>query len=286
MSDTNKAVTRSLDILDLLGRSDHNLRLKDIAFQLGLHESTTHRLLKSLATRGYVQQAGPNGAYSLGWKLVTLVGGMGSEMRLVQELRPYLRRLLSQVGFAINLGVLSEDHVMYLECLIPRQSVSLYVAPGTLFPLHATALGKALLAYTPPDEVHRILQELPFNAYTPNTITSVEKLQDELSQVRRRGYALDLAELNTEFICIAAPILDRQSRPIVAISLTGRASEITALPHWEERLPAAILETSREAGQIVDAWYSSQLPGVLEPALPEGNSSPSADRSPGEMEPV
>src|SRR5438105_4373742 len=145
MAGVNNAVLNALDILDLLGRASERLRLTDIALQLDLPDSTTHRLLASLAAKGYVQQPEPNGPYTLGWKIVTLARSLGTGMRLIQDLRPYLEKVLHQVHQTVNLGVLNDLQVTYLDCLTPNHAVSLYTPPGLLAPAYATSLGKALL---------------------------------------------------------------------------------------------------------------------------------------------
>src|SRR5262249_35855237 len=142
----NNAVLNALDILDLLGRATEGLRLTAIALELGLPESTTHRLLASMAEKGYVKQTESNGPYALGWKVVTLARALTAELRLVQDLKPYLERILREVRQTVNLGVLNDLQVAYLDCLIPKHAVSLYTPPGLLVPAYATSLGKALLA--------------------------------------------------------------------------------------------------------------------------------------------
>src|SRR5579864_9232146 len=122
LSGVNNAVLKALDILDLLGRAPERLRLMDIALQLDLPESTTHRLLASMAEKGYVQQREHNGPYSLGWKIVTLARSLGTELRLVQDVRPYLEQLLHEVRQTVNLGVLNELQVAYLDCLTPNNA--------------------------------------------------------------------------------------------------------------------------------------------------------------------
>ena len=97
MAGTNNAVTKALEMLDLLGGADQGLRLKAIAQQLGLPESTAHRLLASLVESGFVEQRDEHGEYSLGWKIVVLANAMGRDSRLVQMVRPYLEELVHRL---------------------------------------------------------------------------------------------------------------------------------------------------------------------------------------------
>ena len=245
MTAINNAVLNALDILDLLGRSPEGLRLTDIALELGLPESTTHRLLASMAEKGYVQQPESSGRYALGWKVVTLARTLTSELRLVQDVRPYLERLLREVRQTVNLGVLNDLQVTYLDCLIPNHAVSLYTPPGLLVPAYATSLGKALLAHLPGAQLDYALARLQLEPLTSRTITTRAGLKAALDEVRSKGYAVDRGELHRDVHCIAAPIKEPGGQPIAAISVTARAAELPA--HWEEQTATVLVACTQEA---------------------------------------
>jgi IclR family KDG regulon transcriptional repressor len=245
MAGINNAVLNALDILDLLGRTPERLRLMDMAHQLGLPESTTHRLLASLAAKGYIQQPEPNGPYALGWKIVTLARSLNTQMRLVQNLRPYLDQVVHQVHQTVNLGVLNDLQVMYLDCLTPNHAVSLYTPPGLLVPAYATSLGKALLAHLPESDLEIALARVPLEPLTPDTITSPAKLKAALDEVRRRGYAVDRGEFHSDVHCIAAPIKEPDGHAVAAISVTARAANLPA--RWEEHTAAVLVACAEEA---------------------------------------
>ncbi|MGH2559340.1 MAG: IclR family transcriptional regulator [Thermomicrobiales bacterium] len=257
MAGVNLSVTKALDVLDLLGQSERGLRLKDIAIQLDLPESTTHRLLASLAGRGYVQQRDDHGVYILGWKIVVLAGSLGSDARLVQTMRPFLDRLVRQLGQTINLAVLSNDQVMYLDCQTPNHSLALYVAPGLTLPVHATSLGKVLLAHLPLDERETFLNRLTLAPLTPKTIATPSALRAALEAVRHDGHAVDLGELRPDVSCVAAPVLDGSGRARAAVSMTAPTAELPA--DWQETFPPVLVEVTREA--------SKKFFGAGQPAL-------------------
>lgn len=247
MSELNSAVLKALEVLDLLGQAPSGLRLKEIAFRLEQPESTTHRLLASLAAKGYVQQRDPAGPYTLGWKIVTLARALQAELRLAQSLRPYLERLVRQLQHTVNLAVLNNLRVMYLDCLVPNNAISLYTPPGVAVPAHATSLGKCLLAFLPEHERALVLDQLPLEPITPNTITSRDRLEAALAEIRRRGYALDHGEFVADVNCVAAPVLDASGHAVAAISVTAR---VAGLPErWEEEAAAALSAVARAAAQ-------------------------------------
>jgi DNA-binding IclR family transcriptional regulator len=249
MPGVNNSILKALDILDLLGRAPEQLRLMDIALQLDLPESTTHRLLASMAEKGYVQQREHNGPYVLGWKIVTLARSLGTGQRLVQDLRPYLEQVLRDVKQTVNLGVLNDLQVTYLDCLTPNNAVALYTPPGLLVPAYATSLGKALLAYLPEPELEAALSRLQLEPLTPRSITSRSRLQAALAEVRQQGYAVDHGEFHRDVSCVAAPILEPDGRAIAAISVTARATEVA--PNWEEQTAAPVLRAAREAARTL-----------------------------------
>jgi DNA-binding IclR family transcriptional regulator len=245
MAGVNLSVTKALDVLELLGRAENGLRLKDIADQLALPESTTHRLLASLAGRGFVQQRDDQRTYMLGWKIVVLSESLGSNARLVQVMRPYLGRLVRKLGQTANLAVLTNDRVMYLDCQTPSHSVALSVSPGLTMPVHATSLGKVLLAYLPPAELDAVLERIDYAALTPNTVTSASALGVELDNVRRRGFAIDHGELKPDVSCVAAPVRDSSGRARAAISITAPTAELP--PNWQNAFPPALVTVAQEA---------------------------------------
>lgn len=247
MSAINNAVLNALDILDRLGRTPEGLRLTDIALDLALPESTTHRLLASMAEKGYVQQRESNGPYALGWKIVTLARALSTELRLVQDLRPYLEKVLREVRQTVNLGVLNDLQVAYVDCLIPNHAVSLYTPPGLLVPAYATSLGKALLAHLSAPQLDYALSRLQLEPLTPRTIASKTRLKAVLEEVRRTGYAVDDGELHRDVQCVAAPIKDASGRAIAAVSVTARAMDLPA--HWQEQTAAVLLACTQEAAR-------------------------------------
>ncbi|MGH2530896.1 MAG: IclR family transcriptional regulator [Thermomicrobiales bacterium] len=247
MPGVNRSVTKALEILDLLGQVQGVLRLKEIALHLGLPESTTHRLLASLAERGYVQQRTHNGDYALGWQIVTLAQSLSTELRLVQNVRPCLEKLRSQVRHAVNLAVLSDSQVTYLDCLVPNHSPSLFMPPGFRAPAHATALGKVLLAHLPTKERDAVLGRLSLRASTTHTVTSLDALRSILLRIQEDGYAVDRGEFVTEVNCVAAPIKGPGGETVAAISVTMREQELPE--RWEEDIVSLVCATAAEASR-------------------------------------
>ena len=247
MAGTNNAVTKALEMLDLLGGADQGLRLKAIAQQLGLPESTAHRLLASLVESGFVEQRDEHGEYSLGWKIVVLANAMGRDSRLVQMVRPYLEELVRQLGHTANLAVLSNLEAMYLDCQTPRRSMALYVASGLTLPVYATSLGKSMLTFQDEDVRDTLIDRLTFTPLTPNTVRSRSELMAALEEIRRHGYAIDRGELRPDVCCVAAPLLDSRQRAIAAISVTAPEADLPS--DWDTTYPLIVAATARAASE-------------------------------------
>lgn len=249
MAPTTNAVTNALDLLDLLGRAASGMRLKDIALQIDLPESTTHRLLASMMSRGYVEQQPDQGLYLLGWKIVLLADSMGRDARLVQMARPWLQRLAREIGHTVNLAVISNGRVMYLDCQTPPDTLGISVPPGWTLPIYATSLGKSILAYTPIEERDPILDGLSFEPLTEHTITSREEFISALEGVRARGYGIDHGEFRLDVCCVAAPLIDRHEQALAAISVTAPTADLPV--DWEQTYPAAIHAVAREISETI-----------------------------------
>jgi IclR family transcriptional regulator, acetate operon repressor len=248
MEGTNTAVLRALAILDYLSTSQEGLRLKDVASVLRLPESTAHRLLNSLATRGYVQQSPRDQRYRIGWKAVTLARAVDREVRLVENIHPYLEQLAKKTGFTANLAVLQQDQVLYLDCVVPPQSIiALYTTPGSFVPAHATSLGKVLLAGLAPDALESALTHLSFAPFTSSTVVDASEFRASLATIQTQGYAVDHGEYVPDVNCAAAPVTYASGEVVAAISVTARAAEFPV--EQESKTVSVLLEAVREASR-------------------------------------
>lgn len=250
MAVTNAGVIRALTVLDHLSSKKDGQRLMDIAAAVGLHESTTQRLLNSLVTRDYVQQHPLDGKYRLGWRIVHLCRSFSDGTWLIESMRPYMQQLAREVKRSINLAVLQNNRVIPLECVIPEQpGLALYTWPGTWFPAHATALGKTLLAHLPPEELRTVLAQLELKRYSANTITDATTLGAVLDQIRSQGYCISKGEYIPEEKCVAAPIMDAGGVTIAAISVTARGSEFPT--SMEMGLAESVTATADQASRAL-----------------------------------
>jgi IclR family transcriptional regulator, acetate operon repressor len=226
--DRVQSLDRALDVLEALAAGGE-LGVSEVAARTGLVVSTAHRLLTTLADRGYVQQTAAQGRYALGLKVVELAGSMQARTAaLCAAARPHLERLRHQTGETANLVILEADRVVYVDQVPGRHSVRMFTELGSSARAHTTASGKGMLAYRPTDAVARLYppEREPLERLTPRTLTTLDALLEDFERIRRRGYALDNEEHEEGVSCVAAPVFDASGTAFAAISISAPTTRI------------------------------------------------------------
>lgn len=194
-----------------------------MAHHLGVSASTAHRLARTLLDVGFVAQDHRTERYLLGPALIPL--GRAAEARSgFGLLRPDLEELATATGESVNLGVPQGTSVLVVLRVASPQPLRFEQEPGSLVPMHASAMGKALLAFTSPTMRPRTRRLAPF---TPSTITDPETLDAELAAVRTRGWAFNDEERNPGVRAVAVPILDERGDAVAAVAVQGPTLRIT-----------------------------------------------------------
>jgi len=245
------SVEKAIDILLCFDPQHPQLRLTDISQRLGLHMSTTHRLLSLLKKKRLITADAASQLYSLGPGVVELAWII---LRQQQDLRtlcaPYLERLRQATNETVSLYIRMGDCRVCIEELESGQEIKYSQTVGLTAPLHVGAPGKVLLASLPPAEVEALLATLPLTAVTSHTITDREQLLEELATVRQRGYAVSVGERSPWASAAAAPIWDWSGKPIAALSVLGPSHRLTSevLPALGQQVQQVALEVSRACG--------------------------------------
>ena len=213
------SVGKALAILDAFDGAAALVGISEIARRSGLPKSTAYRLVASLAEQGFVERRGVR--YCLGKRLFEL-GNQVSWCRprsLRDTALPYMCELFSLTQRTVHLAVLDETDVLYLEKLQSHDQPNAPTRVGGRVSARTTALGKAILAYSPPAMVEEALR-VPPTSRTKYSIVVPEIFYDELADVRRTGFAFDREEVRLGLTCVAAPIL-RKGTAVGAISVSG-----------------------------------------------------------------
>ena len=243
------SVANSLRLIRAFSEDHYEIGISDLAKRLGLAKSTVHRLASTLLDQGMLEQNAGDGKYRLGLALFELGTLVRRKMDFTTEARPFLRTLLEKTGETVHLGILDHDSVLYVISLESKQALRMGSKVGTRVPVHATAVGKALLAFQPEEEIARIIARgLPASA--PNTIADAKALQRELAGIRARNYALDDEESEVGLRSIAAPVRNDSGNVIAAISIAGPVHRLTrkTLLGWARELVEAAEAVSQRLG--------------------------------------
>lgn len=214
------SVDHALHIVELL-RVQRAMRLSDVAAELGVANSTAHRLLAALAHRGFVEQRAGTRLYTLGPTLVDV----GRNAFLVSELRPRTRPLLEalneEFGETIHLGIREGTSVRYLDAVESARAVRVAARTGRRLQAHWSSIGKVLLAALTDDAVRRLYATERFEVGTANSIDSLERLLDEVATTRGHGYAVNSGESEDDVASVAVPLYDRGGVVIAAVGCAG-----------------------------------------------------------------
>jgi DNA-binding IclR family transcriptional regulator len=267
MSDHNElqryqiaVVHRALDVIELLARQSVPMGASEVASELDIPRNAAFRLLATLASRGYVEQDPESRKYRLGLRLFQVGNAVYAALDIRRLAFPILEELRNRFQETVNLALLDGHEILYVERIESERSLRTATAIGSRAPLYCTALGKAILAYSPALQPATGGNLGPLERLTENTITDPEALQAELDSVRDEGYAVDCEEHMVGVRCIAAPIFDSRGKPCSALSLSGPTQRMAEQTTKGEVI-AAVREAARQLSQQMG--YSSKIePGT------------------------
>ncbi|MGH3470817.1 MAG: IclR family transcriptional regulator [Nocardioidaceae bacterium] len=222
---TVQSVDRAVMILEILARSGE-VGVTELAKELGVHKSTAFRLVAALERRDLVEQYEGRGKYRLGIGILRLAGATTSRLDLVQESRGIAKQLAQTSGETVNIAVLSDGAALYMDQVAGSSALQPHNWVGQRIPLHATSNGKVLLSGLDDAEVERQVPTL--RSYTANTITTSASLIRELEEVRRRGYAMAIDELEIGLTAVAAPIRNAHGDVLASMSVSGPTFRLDA----------------------------------------------------------
>lgn len=241
-----QSVDRALAVLEILARDGH-AGVSEIAEEMGIHKSTVSRLLGSLVSRKMVHQNSERGKYQLGFGILRLASSIPGRLSLVREARHVLESLAEEYKETVNLAVLRSNFAVNVDQAMGPSTLATYDWVGSLTPLHATSSGKVLLAALSADERDRILKETGLPARTPRTITSREKLENQLLDVSRAGYGVVREEFEIGLNSMSVPVYNHVGSVIGAVSVSAPAFRFDP-----EEVPG-LIEALKQAGLRISA---------------------------------
>jgi DNA-binding IclR family transcriptional regulator len=254
-----QSLDKGLRLLESVEAAAAPVSLKDLTITLGWDKATIHRLLLTLERRGYLLRDPSSKRYILGLKIFGLYDALAKNFDIQEVTRPSLSMVSRKTGESAHLAVSVGKEIVFIDRVTSSETLSVNTQIGAREPLFCTALGRAILAFLPDEELAPHLPD-PLARYTQRTITDVSELRKRLRRVRERGFAIDNGEYLDGIRCIAAPIFNHDGVPIAAMGISGPRNRISlekANLHGQ-LIRRATIDISRRAG-----WRGGGSPARL-----------------------
>ena len=237
------SIKKALSVMECVGKSTKPLKASEVSNFTNLERATTFRILTYLTSLGYLFKDNSTNLYSLGHKIFEYGDKSDFLKSLTTLCLDSIRQLSIETQHITYLAVLEGPHVVYCDKVDPAGD-SAPRAFRMRLDAHSCALGKAMLAHKSYDELKEIYKSYSLHKHTSNTITSLDKLYNELRKIKNTGYSVNEAETFDYVYGIGAAIIDSQKRAIAAISISGTKGSINikTIPILAKK----VLETSRK----------------------------------------
>jgi len=216
-----QSLGRAFSILEEVARNRDGISLAELSKKVGLHNSTTFHLVKTMVTLGYIRQIKDTKRYRVGRPLFALAASALDEMEMVSLATPVLEDLSRDTGESGHFSVRMGDAVVVIARTSGPGAFQLTDRVGVVRPAYCTALGKVMLAALRPDQLDRYLKRIELRALTPKTITDPQILRREIEEIRRSGIAFDDGEFDSEMRCVAVPVRDFTGQVIGGLGISG-----------------------------------------------------------------
>ncbi|HHU77090.1 MAG TPA: IclR family transcriptional regulator [Firmicutes bacterium] len=240
---TVQSVKRAMLLLEQISFVKE-IGIRDLSNQSGLKRSTVQRLVSTLEKAGFLFQNQNTRKYRLSFKLYQIGNRAIQQIDMVSVTRPILKKLMLEIQETVVLGIIDEGDLVYIDKLSFPQEFYLTTTIGSRVPAYCTGTGKAILAHLPKEERLHILSQRKLHAFTCNTITDIDRLENEFAEIRKRGYSIDHEERFSGIVSIAAPFWDYRGKVWGAVGVPGFTHRI--IP---ERIPSigkVVLRVSKE----------------------------------------
>lgn len=216
---------RALKIVMAMHEEKEALGVSELSERLELPKANVYRILHTLDKYGLVEQLTANEKYELGHRFFEIGEGVRKRNRLNKAALPHMKQLARELGETVSLGIMHESRVLVTECIEGEASV-LIAKMELVAPLYCSAIGKVLLSAYSEAELNVYVSKEDPRPRTANTIVGFEDLRRETEKVKASGVAFDNEEYEYGLTCIAAPVLDYESRIIAGLSISAPASRL------------------------------------------------------------
>ncbi|MGA9389927.1 MAG: IclR family transcriptional regulator [Candidatus Sulfotelmatobacter sp.] len=237
------AVERALAMLEVVAQESGGLSNAEISRKLNIPKSSASYILRTLESQSYLTRDEESGKYRVGLKILSLSRGALSGIDVRGVALPIMRHLTQQTGLTCHLAILDGPDAVYIEKVEPEGFIRMDTWVGRRMRVHATSVGKALVAHIPQERLEEILRKSGMEKRTPKTITTLPRLLKELEKVRMRGYAVDDEENNLGARCVGAPVFNDRGLIEAGLGLSGTAQQVS--PQTMPRILEALKDAAR-----------------------------------------
>jgi len=251
-----RSVQLAIDVLEAVAFSDDELGVTQIAERLNMTKGSVHRHLQTLVERGYLAQNSTTSRYAIGPKS-RLLARHAPDADLVHLAEGPMRQLRDALDQPIVLSEMTPRGALVLHKVAGTSPIEIGVRSGSELTFHASAQGKVMLAFAPRPFRERVLAR-PLQRFTDKTIVSPRKLEQELEEVLRLGYASAPEEVARGLNAVAAPIFDAKDACIAAIALVGSIQYLPEKPRQAD--VAQLLEAARQISRKLGHGRSTDQP--------------------------
>ena len=235
---------RLFALLEVIASKDQFFSLQGLAEETGIPKPTLHRMLQQLESAGLLERGADSRQYGTGVRLRKLAENLLLNDTFHGARHGVLRALVHEVGESCNLTALSGSEVIYLDRVETAAPLRFYLHSGSRVPVHGSASGKLFLAGMTPAQRQRLLAHAPLEAFTPNTLTNLDALEEEIQQVKRQGFAFDNEEFLPGLLCVAVLVPSTSGRSNLCVAVQA---PIMRLPHEKALKLLPALQRAAEA---------------------------------------
>lgn len=229
---------RGLQILEAITENGE-MTVTEVGNHMDINRASAHRFITTLRDQGFVRKNQHN-KYEATFKMLELGMKQADKFEIRRIAKPYMRDLAAEFDETVNLGLLDQGLVIYLDKVESRELLRMDSGIGTSCPAYATAMGKAMLAFLPEEDRAAYMEKTRFTPITPHTVAGPIELSKDIAKIRKKGYAVDEEELALDLYCIGAPIFDFHAYPAFALSVSGPVRRLKTM----KSLPLRILDVS------------------------------------------
>ncbi len=240
----SKTVDRALRVIDFLSTANREMGITGIARSVEINTTTVQRIVNTLHRSNYVQQNPATARYTLSTRFLEISHHILQGLDLRQVARPFLEKLRDKTRETVHLMARDATMGVYVDAVESLQRIRVVSAIGTREELHCSAVGKALLAFLPEQEVDEIIREQGLKRKTSRTITDPDELKRDLGQIKKRGYSVDNEEGEEGTRCIGAPIFGYGGKIEASISIAGPSFRLDQ--QKIQQLVPIVIETARK----------------------------------------